>query len=282
MFKKYLLSIALIGLGLSPACFAFEREIAITIDDLPFVGSPHLRTSKTEPSQNRFLSLMQALIDNNVPATGFVIAGSIGKGQWQLLEQFQQAGFILGNHTYTHENLNTTAADKYIANVAKADQILAPLMSSTRYFRYPYLAEGRGNKKQQVQKYLKENNYVIAPVTIDSKDFLFNKKLYQKPASHREEHINQIKQKYLSYIWRETLLAENEIKQSANPNAKQILLIHANLLNSYCMGDIIELFKRNGYRFISLDEALQQPTRNPSPKVVTTDMPNDMLDWEWL
>ncbi len=63
----------------------------------------------------------------------------------------------------------------------------------------------------------------------------------------------------LAYIWNQTLKAEKRAKQYSDQPVKQILLIHLNLLNSYCMRDIIELYKRNGYHFISLPEALQQP-----------------------
>ncbi len=37
-------------------------------------------------------------------------------------------------------------------------------------------------------------------------------------------------------------------------------MIHANLLNSFCLGDIIEMYKSHGYRFISLTEALKNTT----------------------
>ncbi|CDZ79110.1 polysaccharide deacetylase family sporulation protein PdaB [Legionella massiliensis] len=257
MLKKYLLSLSFLGWLLSGSSFAFEREIAITIDDLPFVGFANNNAALLKREEERFSSIMQALIDNNVPATGFVIAGIIEKGQWEWLERFQQAGFVVGNHTYSHINLNTTGAEKYIKNIEQADQILAPLMSSPKYFRYPFLAEGRGEKKQQVQDYLAANNYIIAPVTVDSKDFLFNSKLYSVSSRLRMQLLQRIKPKYLAYIWSQTLRAER-IAQNRNQPAKQILLIHANLLNSYCMRDIIEMYKKNGYRFISLAEALNQ------------------------
>lgn len=278
MFKKYLPAIFL--LGLSPFCFAFEREVAITIDDLPFVGSANYNMVKLERERNGLLRIMQVLVDNNVPATGFVISGSIEKGQWELLEQFKQAGFDVGNHTHTHENLNTTSAEKYIANIDKADKKLASLMTtSPRYFRYPYLAEGTGSKRKLVQQYLKANDYVVAPVTIDSKDFLFNYRLYKTPKSLREERLAEIKKKYLAFIWRETLRAENEIKQSDNPDAKQILLIHANWLNSYCMAEVIEMFRNNGYRFVTLGEALAS---QKAPRIHVRTMKKDPAGWELL
>lgn len=238
------------------ACFAQDREIAITIDDLPLVASKMNTPGNQQRSTERFMRIIQALTDNQVPATGFVIAGSISKGQWEFLEQFHNAGLVIGNHTYSHLNLNQMSAERYIADLDKADKILAPLMTEQKYFRYPYLAEGNKKTKPAVLSYLASHHYTIAPVTIDSKDFRFNEQLYKVPYHSREAYIGKMKAGYLAYIWKQTLQAERFAKGKP---VKQILLIHANLLNSYALEDIIQMYKKNGYKFITLTEALQNP-----------------------
>lgn len=261
MFKKNILCLAL-GCLLTNFVFAQDqdREIAITIDDLPFVGSCNNNPAKLQREHDRFLLMLQTLIDKKAPATGFVIAGSIEKGQWELLEQFRDAGFILGNHTYSHKSLNSITAEKYIDDVDHADKVLTPLFPAQKYFRYPYLAESSGQKKQAVYDYLAAHNYIVAPVTVDSKDFIFNQQLFAIPYRLREKNLNQLKKRYLAYIWNQTLKAEARAAK-ANPGkpVKQILLIHANLLNSHFLGDIIDLYRQNGYRIISLEEALKAP-----------------------
>lgn len=243
-------------------CFAAdEREIAITIDDLPFVGSGTSTPASLKRTQDRFMAIVKALVDNQVPATGFVIGGAVAKNEWDLLETFRNQGFALGNHTYTHDSLNSMSANKYIADIERADVKLAPVMTEPKYFRYPYLAEGNGEKKQQVMNYLAAHQYTIAPVTIDSKDYEFNAKFYRIPYSKRAQSINQFKKRYLAYIWKQTLAAER--RTSNGQPRKQILLIHANLLNSYCLEDILDMYKKNGYKFISLADALRNDTVPP-------------------
>lgn len=243
-------------------CFGQDqnKEIAITIDDLPLVASKMNTPGNQQRSTERFSKIVQALTDNHVPATGFVIAGAIEKGQWAFLEEFRKAGLSLGNHTYSHWNLNAMSAQKYIADVARADKILAPILTEPKYFRYPYLAEGNSKTKPLVLAYLTENHYSVAPVTIDSKDFEFNEQLYKVPYHSRENYIGKMKGRYLAYIWQQTLRAE---KRSNGKPVKQILLIHANLLNSYVLNDIIQMYKKNGYQFITLTEAL----KNPAPVI---------------
>lgn len=255
------------------ACTGFSetREIAITIDDLPLVASKMDTAGNQQRATERFNKIIEALTENNVPATGFVIAGSIAKGQWAFLEQFRKAGFDLGNHTYSHYNLNQMSAEKYIADVDKADKILTPLMTEPKYFRYPYLAEGSKISKPKVLNYLNENHYVIAPVTIDSKDFRFNEQLYHVPYRSREAYVNKLKPRYLAYIWDQTLRAE---KRAKGQPVKQILLIHANLLNSYALSDIIQMYKKNGYTFITLTEAL----KNPAPALTISAAPDKVSE----
>ncbi len=235
---------------------ALTREIAITIDDLPLVASKMNTPANQQRATERFNKIIEALTVNKVPATGFVIAGSIAKGQWAFLEDFRKAGFEVGNHTYSHYNLNQMSAEKYIADLDKADKILTPLFTQPKYFRYPYLAEGNKTTKPKVLSYLNEKHYIVAPVTIDSKDFRFNEQLYHVPYRSREAYIYKLKPRYLAYIWDQTLRAEQRAKGQP---VKQILLIHANLLNSYALDDIIKMYKKNGYTFITLTDAMKNP-----------------------
>ncbi|OGV37938.1 MAG: polysaccharide deacetylase [Legionellales bacterium RIFCSPHIGHO2_12_FULL_35_11] len=256
--KKIIPCLILMSLISVKPALAQEKEIAITIDDLPFVGTNSNDAGNLRRTHQRFMAILVTLKNNNVPATGFIIANSIGKGQWELLEEFRREGFELGNHTYSHANLNRLTAVQYIENIAKADKILAPVMTQPKYFRYPYLAEGKGEKKQMVEDYLVANQYIIAPVTIDSKDYRFNERFLNISWRVRAQYLNKIKQQYLAYIWKQTERAE----RSSKGDSKQILLIHSNLLNSHCLGDIITMYKKHGYKFVPLSEAL----KNTAPK----------------
>jgi len=231
------------------------KTVVLTIDDLPFVGLTDNKPGNLRRANERFMRILKTLEDEKVPATGFVIAGSIAKGQWQLLEAFLQQGLILGNHTYSHLNLGQTSAEKYIENIDKADKKLAPLMSTPKYFRYPYLSEGQGEKKQAVLDYLKAHGYVVAPVTVDSKDYEFNEQYLRINWRTRAGHLSSIKNQYFNYVWRQTEKAEKNLQSNSHP---LILLVHANVLNSLCLEDLIKLYKTHGYRFIPLSDAVGQ------------------------
>jgi peptidoglycan-N-acetylmuramic acid deacetylase len=259
MFKKKLPGL-LMGILLSNVnALAQTREIAITIDDLPFVGHANHIVGKLYQKNGRLLKIIQALMVHKIPAAGFIIAGTIDKSQLSLLDMFRREGFLLGNHTYSHLNLDKVTASVYIDDIEHADKILQPLLTQPKYFRYPYLAKGLDGKKQCVYDYLNHHNYIVAPVTIDSKDYEFNKELLAIPSRQRAVYLTTIKQRYLAFVWHQTLQAEARLKKQHKKNAKQILLIHANVLNSYFLNDVIEMYQKNGYTFISLTAALNSP-----------------------
>ena len=256
-------SIALKGLMLMMLCATAsyaEKLVAITIDDLPFVGASSGEHG-LQRTADRFNRLVDALVDNQVPATGFIIGGAIGKGQWDLLEKFKQQGFGLGNHTYTHVSLSHVGATRYLEDLNKADVKLSGIMTTPKYFRYPYLDEGKGENKTKVYDYLNAHQYTIAPITIDSKDYSFNERLLRINWRNRDAHLSSIKRDYLAYLEKQITKAE----KIHGDNYPEILLIHANLINSHAMGDVIQLFKKHGYRFISLEEALSRKTVQHKP-----------------
>lgn len=259
MFGRWLGLVSLFCI-LNTPCFAEEHEIAITIDDLPFVGSGTNTPGNLKRTQERFMAMVNTLVENQVPATGFAIGGAVAKNEWELLESFRNQGLTIGNHTYTHKSLNGMTAEKYIADIEHADSTLAPVMTEPKYFRYPYLAEGKGEKKEKVHEWLAAHNYTIAPVTIDSKDYEFNAQFYRIPYRQRPQSLKSFKKRYLAFIWQQTLRADKKAKRIEGQPIKHILLIHANLINSLCLADIIELYRSNGYKFITLGEALKGNT----------------------
>ncbi len=236
------------------------KEVAITIDDLPFVGNAGNHAGNLGREQKRFMQVVDALKAEHVPATGFVVAGYIEPGQMALIERFHQDGNIIGNHTDTHLNLNSVGADRFIANIAKADAVLAPFMTQPKYFRYPFLATGGSCESYtKVLDYLKQHDYVVVPVTIDSKDFRLNYQFYEMPWRGREASLPAYRQRYLQEIKRRIHKAEAQTDGKLHRDVKQIFLIHMNLLNAYFMKDVIDLFRQEGYQFITVPQAMQDP-----------------------
>ncbi|MCP0913311.1 MULTISPECIES: polysaccharide deacetylase family protein [Legionella] len=244
---KYVLCL-IISLFACNISFAEHRYIAITVDDLPFVGE----------SKNFHLNMIiDAFKNNEVPATGFIIAGNVRPENWKVLHRFRDTGLALGNHTFSHINLNKVNVDTYIQEIDEADKTLLPVLTEPKFFRYPYLATSDGKKKNKVLQFLTAKNYQVAPVTIDSKDFIFNQLLLSVPENKRREFMKVLEPCYLNFIWQQTIKAEERSRLAHKTKQPQILLIHANLLNAYALPNIINLYRQNGFVFVTLEEALK-------------------------
>lgn len=245
---RFFLLLFLLIINTSSYCLREHRNLALTIDDLPFVGD----------EKNFHLNMIiDAIKADNIPVTGFVIAGNVQRDNWPLLQKFKDIGLGIGNHTLSHLSAQNLSTEAYIKQIESADKILQPWLTEPKFFRYPYLAMGNGTKKQNIKNFLASRNYQIAPVTIDSKDFIFNELLLSVPESERRKFLTVLKPCYLNFIWQQTLKAELANRLNKNTNQTHILLIHSNLLNAYVLPDIIDLYMKQGYHFISLVEALQ-------------------------
>jgi peptidoglycan/xylan/chitin deacetylase (PgdA/CDA1 family) len=251
IYTRILLLLILTISGLFSQAFAEQNtespSIAITIDDLPFVG---------EGKNFHLNMIIDTIKSEEIPATGFVIAGNVRAENWPVLRKFKDAGLGIGNHTLTHANANQMSTDSYIQQIDEADRLLSTMLTKPKYFRFPYLATGQGEKKQNIEAYLASKHYHVAPITIDSKDFIFNQLLLSVPELERRHFITVLKPCYLDYIWQQTQLAEEKTRLQKKNNPAQILLIHSNLLNAYVLPDIIKLYREHGYQFVSLKTAL--------------------------
>src|SRR5262245_11518191 len=104
---------------------AIDRSVAITFDDLPGAGAGTV-VPDTAGLETLSRKLLVALRQHNVPAIGFVNeAGLDGPfvddraRRGGILKLWLDAGLELGNHTYSHRDLNTTPLDAYEADVLR-------------------------------------------------------------------------------------------------------------------------------------------------------------------
>ncbi len=86
-----------------------DRRIAVTIDDLPWARLDQIMPPDL---QARHAALMAQLHQAGVPVVGFVnenkleVDGQVQPARVQMLRDWRDAGYGLGNHTYSHMDLN--------------------------------------------------------------------------------------------------------------------------------------------------------------------------------
>lgn len=241
-----------------------HRFIAITIDDLPVVSSRDDIESETKLTADLLASIAAA----KVPAIGFVNENQLfdegvrDEEQVDLLRRWLDAGFELGNHTFAHISFNETSLSDYEADILKGETITRELLRSRdkelHYFRHPYLHTGRNLKvKADLDKFLAEHGYTIAPVTIDNSDWIFARGYEKAFVAGDQELMKRIGAAYVPYLERKMIYWERQSRKLFGREIKQIMLLHANFINSAFFGDIAKMLEKRGYRFVSLGDALK-------------------------
>ncbi|NID11541.1 polysaccharide deacetylase family protein [Fibrivirga algicola] len=265
-FYSLVLSICLLILSLVAPVRA-QKQICVTIDDLPTV-SRFYRTPEGRDLLTK--SLLTQLGQYNVPAIGFVVGEKLvvrdkpDTAQIRLLKRWLSAGMELGNHTFAHKDYNAVSAAEFQQDIAGVDTLLRgllqPMNRQPRYFRHPYLH--RGNtvaKRDSLVRYLADHAYQEAPVSIDNGDYLFSAAYDMALLRQNTSLAAAVGKQYVTYMLDCVHYYEAQADSLFKRPIAHILLMHANTINSIYLGEVLSRLATEGYRFISLEKAVQDP-----------------------
>jgi peptidoglycan-N-acetylglucosamine deacetylase len=247
-----------------------QKSLVLTVDDLPgaLPGNDFaLGDLKTLQKINRGIPAI--LKAHHVWAIGFVNERKLQvwgerDARAELLQMWLDNGLTLGNHTYEHTDFNTATLQKFEDETIRGEAATRVLMKAAgqteKYFRHPYLKTGATiEAKTAFEQFLKDRNYVIAPVTLDDGDYIFNDVLAK--ALEKKDKKLEVKARaaYLEFVDASFDYAEKESQTDFGRQIPQTFLIHDNQINLECLDALLTKLEKRGYRFISLDEALADP-----------------------
>jgi peptidoglycan/xylan/chitin deacetylase (PgdA/CDA1 family) len=233
-----------------------RKQIAITFDDLP---ASQVAVFQDQLRINR--RILEVLDKYQVKTTGFVIAGRLN-GKADILDLWLDQGHELANHTYYHTDFDNVKPGTFRTDVNKGASTLREVLKkrnlSLTYFRFPYFHEGKtADRKAAIRKFLNENGWVVAPVTINLRDPDYNELFMKAWGCNDGRQQDSIKIAYLEQIKRKTEEAEALAQELVRRKIRHILLLHLNRINAETLDQILAFYSNSGYSFISLSEALQ-------------------------
>jgi peptidoglycan/xylan/chitin deacetylase (PgdA/CDA1 family) len=241
-----------------------SRTVAITIDDLPVVTRRYTSAVKLDITQR----LVQSLVENKVPAIGFVNevklfkSGILNQTEVDLLKIWLEAGLELGNHTYSHPSLHKVSLTEYQQEILEGEiitkKISEPYGQAPRYFRHPFLHTGRSvATRDSLNQFLEEHGYQVAPVSVDNSDYWFAA-AYERAIINEDADMQQrIREAYLAYMKDYFAYYEQQSQALLGREIAQILLLHANALNADTFDALAEMMRQRGYTFVPLGKALE-------------------------
>jgi len=239
------------------ASFAAAEPVAVTFDDLPLNGELAPDTTRASLVADVLAILKKYRLAH---VYGFVNAKKLEGSDdgAAALRRWVAGGQAVGNHTYSHLDLHKSSPQEFLTDLREDEPVLELLDASGnwRWLRYPYLREGDTvDKRRQVRAALKDRGYRIAQVTLDFEDYLWNTPYARCAAKHDMKAIAWLRSSYLE-IASAYLSANREMAQMifARP-INHVLLLHLGAFSATILPDLLDLLKKEGFTFASLEQA---------------------------
>jgi peptidoglycan-N-acetylglucosamine deacetylase len=234
--------------------------IAITIDDFNLADTPLLT------GEARDAAIRQALSRHGVKAAGFVAGKYVDADRSpRVLTAWSDEGRILGNHSFSHPYYGGKDPAGMMADILKCEPLLTPYSGFRRLFRYPYLAEGKtAEGRDALRTLLREHDYKIAPVTIDTSDWYVDSRLTARLAADPHADIAPYRQYWLDHIWDRATYYDGLARDVLGHSLDHTILLHHRLATGLFLDDGLTMFRRRGWRLVDAQAALATPDLNRS------------------
>lgn len=244
-----------------------QRQVVITIDDLPYVGPPDTSAAAMQCTE----ALLVASEAHRIEATVFVtgrrleIAGDDELGR-DLLRRWRDAGHRLENHGWGHLAYNRTAIPEYLADVTRGRRLVEDILqeredsAAVHFFRAPFNQTGPTEKKRAaLLNELDRHDVSLAPFTVEHADYVFSALYADAMAQGDSARARRIGQAYLDHLDTAFTYVEGLSRDTFGREIPQVFLIHANMINAAYLERMLARLRQRGYRFVKLETAIQDP-----------------------
>jgi lysophospholipase L1-like esterase len=257
--------LSLLGSRDKPAKAASRPEpapmIAFTFDDMPAHSALPPGVTRVDVADG----IIKALKDAGAPAMGFIngVQTEREPDSVPVLANWRNAGFPLGNHGWSHANLDALTDDQFVGELRQNEPLLRSLMGNQdwHWFRYPFLSEGGADapKRARIRGLLAANGYKVAPVTMDFGDWAYNDTYARCMAKGDTAAIAQMEQAWLAGAESSIVRYRAMSKTLFGRDVPYVLLMHLGAFDARMLPQLLALYRKHGFRFVSLEEAMRDP-----------------------
>ncbi|MCB9655291.1 MAG: polysaccharide deacetylase family protein [Deltaproteobacteria bacterium] len=230
--------------------------LAVTMDDLPFVGALPPDTSAAEG----LAQIVRSLVEHAVPATGFAVCKRLDEHPGAISAWIHK-GLQVGNHSTSHIAADDLSVDAFLDDVRRCkDRLTKEVGVPPRFFRYPYLRTGANREKRNaIFDGIRQMAQVRAPVSIDTADWLLADAYADALKVKDTKLAAQIADAYVQHVRLAARHYRRVAERRIGRPIAQILLLHANALAVHHLAEVLDMLEEEGFRFVPLAEALSDP-----------------------
>jgi peptidoglycan-N-acetylglucosamine deacetylase len=249
------------------ACFAMTafvaqaQQIAFTWDDLPAHSALPQGETRVQIGQKIIAAMKEVHMP---PVYGFVNGVQLERepDSAPMLKEWRDAGLFLGNHTWSHMNLNTNSLADWEADLLKNEPVLDKYAAGTdwHWLRYPFLAEGNTpEKRDAVRMLLAEHGYRVADVTMSFGDYMWNEPYACCGAKNDTAAIAELERSYLDAAGDDADFRRAMAKALFGHDIPYVLLMHVGAFDARMLPRLIKVYRDKGFSFVTLQQAESDP-----------------------
>ena len=232
-------------------------QLAITMDDFPVHGALPAGETRATVAQ-RIVAAFRAA---GVPEVYAFVNGAHVEREPETgaaLTAWVAAGYPLGNHTWSHPNLDQVSAQQFEAELDRNEATLQRFGGGRdwRWLRYPFLAEGEApTKRDSVRAALARRGYRIAAVTMDFSDWQWNDAYARCHAGGNPQAMEALERAYLDAVRESITRSRSMSRDLYGRDVPYVLLTHVSPFNARMMPRVLGLYREEGFRFVTLAAA---------------------------
>ena len=259
--KTILITATLAACLANRAGAADSFDIAITVDDLPSHG-------KLPPGMTRSSiagAHLQAFKAHGVAeAFGFVNAAKLkdDPDNENVLGAWRAAGHPLGNHTFSHMNLERAASlEAWQADVVAGEPAVAARMAAAdwHYLRFSNLAAGSAARGADALAYLRGRGYKVAEVSVAFGDWNYTDAYARCVAKGDTDAIAAMKAQYPRSVDVGIVQMKEHSRQVYGRVIPQVLLTHIGGWSAVTLPDVLARLDAAGARYVTQAQAQADP-----------------------
>jgi peptidoglycan/xylan/chitin deacetylase (PgdA/CDA1 family) len=267
LYQRRAFLAGLLGLGVATSVRAVPRThrrpgVAVTIDDFDLADTALLTGLERDRRIRRILAR------HRIKAAGFPAGKYVrGTASDEVLRSWSSEGHIIGNHSFSHSYYGTDDPDAYMADILKCEALLSGYSGFRKLFRYPYLAEGKtAQARDALRERLDAAGYRNGQVTIDNSDWAIDARLRKHLAQDPKADLEPYRRFYLQHMWERATFYDGLAQKLFGASIDHTLLTHHRLTTALFLGDLLKMFRRNGWRLIDAQTAFKSPIFALEPK----------------
>lgn len=243
-----------------------KPQLALTMDD------PRLKLDLGLHWQEANSNILKALETRNVRAALFVCGMRVDEPDGaKLISAWDQAGHMIGNHTYSHQNYCDARIgySDFAVDFLKNEKVVAPYHNKTMMFRYPFLKEGEtADKRDRFRALLKESGYRVGHVTIDASDWYVNERMSDHLVKKPKDSIQPYRDYLIAHLLDRAAFYRQLAVDVLSRDVRHTILVHYNTLNALVLPEVMAAFEAAGWQWIDAALAFQDEVFRSQPKTL--------------